>query len=89
MHVQQGNYDCWRSRTYHVNAQHKACHQTSKVGSKELVCVCSSPGTRGLEGHPVEQVMGEVDGWVKGKHEDGVDVHGNWLETFRTLCSVS
>jgi hypothetical protein len=26
--------------------------------------------------------MGEVDGWLKGKHDDGMDVHGNWLETF-------
>jgi hypothetical protein len=33
--------------------------------------------------------VGEVDGWMKGKHEDGVDVHGNWVETFRTLYSVS
>jgi hypothetical protein len=26
--------------------------------------------------------VGEVDGWMKGKHDDGVDVHGNWVETF-------
>jgi hypothetical protein len=77
MHVQQGNYDCWHSRTHHVNAQHNGCHQASKVRYKELVCVCCSPRTRGQEGHPVEHVLGEVDGWMKGKHEDGVDVHGN------------
>jgi hypothetical protein len=26
--------------------------------------------------------VGEVDGWMKGKHVEGMDFHGNWVETF-------